>query len=230
MKRNFRPLLALAILIVSVISPVIIAIAANTPESTAENAKIIAPESTAKIGVEQETSKPAGTAKLKQTHAQTRAVTVTSAAVNTTVETTKPDTAWEPDETDVQAIAKVIYHEARGESSKAKQAAVAWCILNRVDSSISYFPDTILEVITQKNQVAWDENAPLMPNLVTLARDVLIRWHAEREGAEDVGRTLPAEYVYFVGDGRHNNFSIEWRSGIYWTWDYTDPYTAEAVW
>lgn len=208
MKRNANhPLLAFAILLVCAISLVIIVVAASTPENVAE------PEAT-------ETAEPS----------QAPVLVVTPTTVISTVETSEPVKTWEPDEAEVEAIAKVLYRECRGVPSKAEQAAVAWCILNRVDSNIPYFPDTVLGVITQKNQFAWDENAPLLPDLVTLARDVLIRWHAEGEGAEDVGRTLPAEYVYFVGDGRHNNFSIEWRSGIYWTWDYADPYTVEAVW
>lgn len=208
MKRNAsHPITVCAILLVCTIFFVIIVVAASAPEDGAE-------------GEETQTTEPS----------QTQVLTVTPTTVLSVIETSEPVKPWEPDEAEVEAIAKVLYRECRGVPSKAEQAAVAWCILNRVDSNITYFPDTVLDVITQKNQFAWDENAPLLPDLVTLARDVLIRWHAEGEGAEDVGRTLPAEYVYFVGDGRHNNFSIEWRSGIYWTWDYADPYTAEAVW
>ncbi len=108
---------------------------------------------------------------------------------------------WRPDEADVEAIAKVVYREARG-CSTVEQAAVIWCILNRVDSSERYFPDTIQEVIKQPHQFAYTEDTPLWPSHVSLAEDVLQRWHEEKEGAEDVGRVLPAGYVYFVGDGK----------------------------
>ncbi len=38
-----------------------------------------------------------------------------------------------PDATEVEMIAKTIWGEARG-TSMTEKAAVAWCILNRVDS------------------------------------------------------------------------------------------------
>jgi hypothetical protein len=130
---------------------------------------------------------------------------------------------WKPDEADVEALAKLIYREARG-CSTMEQAAVIWCVLNRVDSAERYFPDTILEVIKQPNQFAYIEDTPLWPAHVSLAEDVLTRWHEEKEGAEDVGRVLPAGYVYFCGDGKHNHFSKAFRSKEYWSWELPNPY------
>ena len=50
---------------------------------------------------------------------------------------------------DAEVIAKVIWGEARG-CDATQQAAVAWCILNRVDSAD--FPNSISEVVNQKYQ------------------------------------------------------------------------------
>lgn len=133
---------------------------------------------------------------------------------------------WQPDEVDVEAIAKVVYREARG-CSTTEQAAVIWCILNRVDSAERFFPDTILEVIKQPHQFAYVEDTPIWPAHVSLAEDVLTRWYEEKNGAEDVGRVLPAGYVYFVGDGKHNYFSEKFRSREYWTWCLPSPYGEE---
>ncbi len=39
-----------------------------------------------------------------------------------------------------------------------------------------------------------------------LVRDILGRWLKEKEGAENVGRVLPADYLYFTGNGSVNRF------------------------
>ncbi len=134
--------------------------------------------------------------------------------------------AFIPDPEEVEALAKVVYREARG-CSKIEQAAVIWCILNRVDSPERYFPDTILEVIKQPHQFAYTDETPLWPSLKALAEDVLIRWHNEKEGAENVGRVLPTGYVYFTGDGRSNHFTIEYRGKDTWDWSLPNPYENE---
>lgn len=131
--------------------------------------------------------------------------------------------AFIPDPEEVEALAKVVYREARG-CSKIEQAAVIWCILNRVDSPERYFPDTIIEVIKQPHQFAYTDETPLWPSLKALAEDVLTRWHDEKEGAEDVGRVLPAGYLYFVGDGKSNHFTIEYRGRDFWDWSLPNPY------
>ena len=59
---------------------------------------------------------------------------------------------WEPSDKDVEILAKLIWGEARGISSTTEKAAVAWCALNRVDSTA--YPDTVEEVVTQRYQFA----------------------------------------------------------------------------
>lgn len=134
------------------------------------------------------------------------------------VEATEPPTL--ATDREVELIARTIWGEAEVVQNRAEQAAVAWCILNRVDSS----GKTIESVITAPYQFYYrtDDNLPSWA--LELAEDVLWRWGRERAGETDVGRTLPADYLYFIGDGRRNHFSIEWKSTDYWDWSLSDPY------
>ena len=58
-----------------------------------------------------------------------------------------------PDVSDkeIELLALVTMAEAEGESEKGKRLVIS-TILNRVDSELAYFPDTITEVIYQPNQ------------------------------------------------------------------------------
>jgi spore germination cell wall hydrolase CwlJ-like protein len=47
----------------------------------------------------------------------------------------EPSPQYIPNPDDVVMLAKLIYGEARGIKSITEQAAVVWCVLNRVDSS-----------------------------------------------------------------------------------------------
>lgn len=128
---------------------------------------------------------------------------------------------YSPDPEEVELIGRTIWGEAEGVKSKAERAAVAWCILNRVDA----WNKTIEEVVTAPMQfLGYRPEGECPQEHLDLAADVLVRWNAEKEGDKDVGRTLPANYLYFYGDGERNHFSIEWRSGIYWRWTLTNPY------
>lgn len=126
-------------------------------------------------------------------------------------------------EEDVTMIAKTIWAEARGVPSADEKAAVAWCILNRVDGPD--WPDTIAEVVAQPNQFAYRESSPATEELMLLAADVLCRWQLEKEGAADVGRVLPEEYTFFTGDGERNHFRSTFEdTGAYWDFSNPSPY------
>lgn len=153
-------------------------------------------------------------------------------ADNSTPVTTYPSEAtpeedaieWEPDQADVEAIAKTLWGECRGVPYTSHKAAVVWCILNRVDEG-GYFGSSIIEVVSKPNQFAgYDSDHPVDEDLAAIAKDVLIRWHAEKEGKQDVGRVLPKGYCYFVGDGKLNYFTNVWKSKNYWDWSLSNPY------
>ena len=106
--------------------------------------------------------------------------------------------------------AKLIWGEARGVESVTERSAVAWCVLNRVDDP--RFPDTIAGVILQPNQfVGYSEQHPVTHENALIAYDVLMRWHSEKDGCSNSGRTLPSDYKYFTGDGKANYFTKDWN-------------------
>lgn len=99
-------------------------------------------------------------------------------------------------------MAKTLYGEARG-LSKYEQSLVCWCIVNRYDDG--RFGDTLADVITAKGQFyGYKEHHPVDKELYSLAVDCLLRWQSEKYAVGEMGRTLPKEYLYFTGDGKHN--------------------------
>lgn len=127
----------------------------------------------------------------------------------------------ELDPKEVELIGRTIWGEAGGVASTAERAAVAWCILNRVDKH----GKTIEEVITAPHQFYGYRTGGECPQEhLDLAADVLERYYAEKRGEANVGRVLPKEYLYFTGDGQRNHFSTEWRGTSHWNWSLSDPY------
>lgn len=135
-----------------------------------------------------------------------------------TPEPSHPFTAEE-----VVMLAKTIGAEALVVPSKARQAAVGWCALNRLDDG--RFGATLAEVLSKPFQFAYREDAEVYPGMLELAEDVLCRWYAEKLGGTDVGRTLPSEYLYFDGDGWENHFRITQYADQEWDWSLPDPYS-----
>lgn len=123
---------------------------------------------------------------------------------------------------EIEYLSKTVWGEARGCSS-TEQAAVVWCILNRVDSD--RFSDDISTVITQKGQFyGYNPDYPVTDDIRALVVDVLKRWELERLGEVDVGRVLPREYLYFYGDGARNHFTVGWKDSETWDWSLESPY------
>ena len=128
---------------------------------------------------------------------------------------------------EVDALARLLYGEARSCDVEG-QAAVVWCVLNRMDSEDPYFPDTVMGVSTQPSQFfGYSEDYPVLPELVEVAEDVLMRWNIEKSGIEDAGRVLPREYLYFSGDGTQNYFTREYNDDEAWDWPLRSPYKDE---
>ena len=121
------------------------------------------------------------------------------------------------------ALAKTVWGEARG-CSTTEQAAVAWCVLNRVDSP--EFPDDVLSVVSQEDQFdGYSPDYPVEEDILALCEDVLVRWELEKLGVGSVGRVLPADYLFFEGDGQHNYFRREYiGDGTTWDWSLASPY------
>ena len=137
------------------------------------------------------------------------------------IEEDKP--AYIPDAAEVEALAKMLYGEARGVVSDTEKAACVWCVLNRVDDP--RFPDNVLEVVAAPYQFAgYSADYPVLPELERIAADVLTRYHEEKSGGENVGRVLPAEYCFFTGDGERNYFTAEWQGAETWGWTLSSPY------
>lgn len=130
-----------------------------------------------------------------------------------------------PDETEVEMLARLIWGEARGIPSDMHKAAVVWCVLNRVDAE--GWPDTVAEVVTQPYQFAgYSPDYPATEEFKAIAADVLIRWEREKREGGEVGRVLPAEYVFFTGDGEVNHFRTEYEGGGFWDWSLKNPYSS----
>lgn len=133
----------------------------------------------------------------------------------------EPSTALDPYE--LELLSRTIWGEAEGVTDRTEQAAVAWCVLNRVDAT----GKSIEEVIKAPKQFQgyYRVKGEVPEHFRYLAADVMNRWNAEKRGTVDVGRVLPADYLYFVGDGVRNYFTQEYRTGEYWDWSLPTPYT-----
>ena len=164
----------------------------------------------------------AGGAELEETPAPLLSITPTPEPMSSPEAAALP---WTYEE--VEMLAKTIWAEARGVPSTARQAAVAWCALNRLD--VGTFGDTLAEVLSKPYQFAYDPASPVTDEFLALADDVLYRWYLEKTGVEDVGRTLPEDYLFFEGDGLENHFRKEYeKTGDTWDWSLPDPYGEEG--
>lgn len=128
-------------------------------------------------------------------------------------------------DSEINILAQLVYAEARGVDDTEEQAGVIWCVLNRVDAT----GETIKEVVTSPHQFAYHRGLPVKADFQVLAKDVLTRWLLEKRGIIDVGRVLPADYLYFAGHGGHNWFRNKYLHGKYWRWDCRDPYESEGT-
>ena len=149
-------------------------------------------------------------------------------AIDKEIKNEKPQYTFNDKE--VELLAKLVWGEAMG-LDKLEQSAVIWCVLNRVDSQSRLFPDTIKEVILQPNQFSgYHKWCPVKEDIVDLVKDVLTRWYMEKDGIEDVGRTLPKDYYFFRGFSKHNWFftKSEYNKAKlernYWDWSLENPY------
>lgn len=134
---------------------------------------------------------------------------------------------------EAEQLAMLVQLEAGGIPNRDEQAAVVWCVLNRVDDETGRFPDTITEVLLQPGQFY---SKPLSIQIdqesLELVYDILFRWYmaSVSEGYLDrsnvtLGRTIPPDYLFYYGDGKHNHFRREFLDYYdQWDWSYPEVY------
>lgn len=150
---------------------------------------------------------------------------------------------FEYDIYDIVCLAKLIQGEGSG-LSKLEKSAIVWCALNYLDSG--KWEHTIIEVVKSPNRfTGYSEGCKVTNENLWIAQDVLERYARELAGEDDVGRTLPKEYICFRGfkwydkaaelglykpTYSHNwYFTVEdyrkdkWERN-YWNWSLTNPY------
>lgn len=209
---NIKPIAGSCMLLISLIA--FIACTVSEPVTNLEPST--EPVTTTEAEPEPITTTQAATEQTTTAEPETQPLTI---VITPTEEPTEEPERLDPVE--IELIGRTIWGEADGVKSKAERAAVAWCILNRVDA----YGKTIEEVVTAPKQFqGYRPKGECPQRCLDLAADVLARWYAEKDGAEDVGRVLPAEYLYFMGDGKRNHFSIKFLSTDYWDWSLPDPY------
>ena len=120
----------------------------------------------------------------------------------------------------------MLHGEAGGIKSLTEQSGPLWVACNRVDSSDPFFPDNLEAVIEQAWQFdGYTPGGEYTEAEYELAIDVFERWYREKNGEVNVGRTLPIEYIYFTGDGKHNYFRKTQTGSIYvWGSQLVSPY------
>lgn len=162
---------------------------------------------------------------LVETVKATPTPTLTSTPTPTCTPTPTPEPAPKDWTIEATYMAKMLVVEGPY-TPIIEQAGAYWCALNRVDSEDPFFPDDVVSVITQPNQFhGYHPDNPVVPEYFDLALDVLERWEREKAGETDVGRVLPAEYLYFGGDGTHNRFRVDYyKFDNIWDWSLPSPY------
>lgn len=113
------------------------------------------------------------------------------------------------DPADMRRLAQMVWGEARGVDLKVEQEAVIWCVFNRIDDP--RFPDTVAEICTHSQFHGYDPNNPVEPEFYDMALEVWNEWNRVNLGDPTAVRLLPAEFVYFHGDGERNWFRTDYE-------------------
>lgn len=114
-------------------------------------------------------------------------------------------------EREAAEMARVLYGTARYHSADAR-AAVCWCILNRVESSL--YPATVEEVCRQESQwMGYSADNPVVQELYDTALSVLTVWE---EGGI---RPMSADFLFLTWSSNEIELRTTFREGAqtrYW--------------
>ena len=118
-----------------------------------------------------------------------------------------------PTVAEVDRVTKMMPGEFNSPSI-TERAQPVWTALNRIDSDDRDFKSikTLTKAITPGAFHGYRSNRAVRSEYRDLAIDVITRWLNEKLGFEDIGRVLPAEYLFFEGTGKHNIYRTTWRS------------------
>ena len=126
---------------------------------------------------------------------------------------------------DETILARLLWGEDR-ENPKYMQAAVIWCVFNRMDAS----GKSIKQIVTSDQFPGYIKSNPVKDWAIRLVRDVTIRYMLEQIGYKDIGRVLPKEYLYFEqpsGKRYHlfkTRINIDDPNNKIWNWALPSPY------
>lgn len=110
------------------------------------------------------------------------------------------------DADEVYALARWFYGSCYQTGDLDGKRKGAWHLWNRVIDDSGVFPDTILEVITQKGEYDfYDKHDDATPENLAIATEMLNRFEMERNGLQG-GRTLPVGYVYQTVNESHTGY------------------------
>lgn len=125
------------------------------------------------------------------------------------------------DEATVIALAQCVWGEWDG-GDKTEKAAVVWTVLNRADHNGT----SALKEVTAEGQFdGYNPRWPVTEENRAIVEDVLYRHYLESLGVQEVGRVLPAEYMWFKGDGWDNWFRDSYQEPFnLWDWSLESPY------
>ncbi len=128
---------------------------------------------------------------------------------------------------EIEMLACLIDWEIGG-GTRNEKAAIAWEVLNRIDSTDYDFRNihTVSQALYQPGQY-YSSYAVGSQESTEIVIEVLTLYMMEQQSGYPIeGRVLPREYRWHLGDGKHNNFEDRWPfgTGNVWDWRWTGGY------
>jgi len=128
-------------------------------------------------------------------------------------------------ESDEQLLAKMLWGEDR-QNPMYMRAAVIWCVFNRLDA----WNVSVEQSINKTQFSGYSPYNPVEQWAIDLIRDVAVRYALEKNGFDDVGRTLPKRFLFFeyIPPRPENIFKVKKNIGDptneTWDWSLPSPY------